>query len=345
MGAGHVQRCLALADGLRTRGAKVTFVTRAHPGHLAETIVERGHAVRLLPPGDTPQAGRPDGWLGRPDVDDAAETCTVLRGVCPDWLVVDHYGSTTAWQRHTRAAAKRLLVIDDLMAHVHEADVLLNQNRADAEAVYRRQHLIAPSCVVLAGPTFGLLRPEFLEARRQWPRVIGPVGRVLIALGGTDPDRRAARVLDALRGVLPAETRVQVVCGVADAGHDAVVCGAASGRWPWALEVALGVREMGRVLAHADLGVGAAGSSSWERCCVGLPSVAIVLADNQRGPADTLRAAGAAHVIDAADLDAHLGPAVAALFDDAGARRDMMARGQALVDGQGVARVASAMAA
>jgi UDP-2,4-diacetamido-2,4,6-trideoxy-beta-L-altropyranose hydrolase len=345
MGAGHVQRCLALADGLRTRGAKVTFVTRAHPGHLAETIVERGHEVRLLPPGDTPRPGRPQGWLGRPDLDDAAETCTVLRHLRPDWLVVDHYGSTTAWQRHTRAAAKRLLVIDDLTAQVHEADVILNQNRVDAEAVYRANGFIAPTCVVLAGPAYSLLRPEFLDARVQWPRVVGRVGQALIALGGTDPDARVTGVLDALRGSLDVRIRVHVVFGVPDSGYDAVVRGVQSGRWPWRVAVGVGLRDMGRVMAQADLAVGAAGSSSWERCCVGLPSVAIVLAENQRGPAVTLREVGAARVIEVADIDSQLGPTVATLVEDVEARHEMMMRSYHLVDGRGVERVVMAMAA
>lgn len=50
---------------------------------------------------------------------------------------------------------------------------------------------------------------------------------------------------------------------------------------PWTTEVVVGVNNMAELMAKSDLAIGAAGSTSWERCCLGLPSIMVVLADNQ----------------------------------------------------------------
>jgi spore coat polysaccharide biosynthesis predicted glycosyltransferase SpsG len=114
---------------------------------------------------------------------------------------------------------------------------------------------------------------------------------------------------------------------------------------PFIVELCQGVEEMALLMAASDLAIGAAGSSSWERCCLGLPTVMMVLADNQRAVGMGLAAAGAVSIVELEDVDAGLPAAVAALTRDNSARRAMGKRAAAIVDGLGVSRVIDAMEA
>jgi UDP-2,4-diacetamido-2,4,6-trideoxy-beta-L-altropyranose hydrolase len=342
IGAGHVMRCLSLAEGLRNAGARVTFVCRAHEGHLGDTIANKGFPHVMLPISGT--ALGPGVRLGADISVDAADTCAALEwdGGRVDWLIVDHYGTNAAWDTGVRAIASRLLVIDDLMETSRNCDVLVNQNVPGAAAAYVA--LIPSGCRVLAGPRYALLRSEFVEARRRLPerRPSAPVRQILISLGGMDSDNVTTRVLDALRAAaIPPDVALTVVLGPTAPWVDTVRRFAAT--LPWSVDVRVGVTSMAQMALEADLAVGAAGSSSWERCVVGLPSVMIVVADNQAAPARTLDEAGAAVVLKAAEIETHLARAVTAVMEDPSVRVRLSGASAALVDGQGVARVVREM--
>lgn len=328
IGAGHVMRCLSLADGLRGAGARVRFVCRADEGHLGETIVSRGFEVDLLA-----TAG---------SADDAAQTARMLAGADLDWVVVDHYASDQTWDVELGRVAERVMVIDDLADRPRGCQLLLNQNSSDADALYAG--LLPSSCRVLAGPRYALLRAQFAEARQRLSdrRPADPVRRVLVSLGGMDAGNVTTAVLRALRRAnLPSEARIIVLLGPTAPWAEAVREAAAE--LPWPVEIRVGATDMAALLLEADLAIGAAGSSSWERCAVGLPSVMIVVADNQRAPALTLQRAGAAVVLMAEELDSRLAEVVTMLAHDPAARAGLSSASAALVDGQGVRRVVQAM--
>src|SRR4029079_4764741 len=73
---------------------------------------------------------------------------------------------------------------------------------------------------------------------------------------------------------------------------------ALAARLPWPTDVRVAVDEMAALMAESDLAIGAAGVTSWERCCLGLPALVLVLADNQRKSAEALHEAGAAYLLD-----------------------------------------------
>ena len=98
---------------------------------------------------------------------------------------------------------------------------------------------------------------------------------------------------------------------------------------------------MASLMVEADFAVGAVGTTSWERCCLGLPTLAVTTADNQRQIARSLAVAGAVEVVgDAGEVTADaLAARIAALSDDPSRRRAMAHAAAALCDGQGAARV------
>lgn len=299
IGTGHVMRCLTIAEVLRTRGAQCVFISRAHPGNLLALIRQRGFEALELPLAadsglDAPSAQA--AWLGCSWEDDAQQTRQALTGHPLDWLVVDHYALDARWEKALRVHAEKLLVIDDLANRTHDCDVLLDQNlgrKADDYAT-----LVPFHCKLLIGPAYALLRSEFASAReqslarRQQPRL----NHLLISLGGVDKDNLTLAVLNALQhSTLPSDTHITVVMGPHAPGLLSVQRQAVG--MHWSTDVLINVQDMAALMAQSDLAIGAAGTTAWERCCLGLPSIALVLAENQRGVAAALMAAGCARIL------------------------------------------------
>lgn len=347
IGAGHVMRCLALADGLRLHGAECHFICRDHDGQMGKRISDRGHDVSLLPAtvGKVAESGDATyaSWLGCGWEEDARQTASVLVHMPLDWLVVDHYAIDWRWEAALRGSTQRLMAIDDLADRRHEVDLLLDQNLGRDTAHY--DNLVPEGARCLVGPAYALLRPEFhgLRSYSLLRRNGAPPQRVLISLGGMDSGNVTGRVLEALAVAgLPPEARVIVVLGRSAPWLDAVA--ELAFRMPFPCELRVDIDDMARQMAEADLAIGAAGGSSWERCALGLPSVMMTLAENQREIAAALQNAGAA--ISVADGDTKtLGRVVRALLDDRQGMRRISAAASMQCDGLGVGRVVTEMLA
>ncbi|WP_254277419.1 UDP-2,4-diacetamido-2,4,6-trideoxy-beta-L-altropyranose hydrolase [Halomonas sp. 3H] len=309
IGSGHVMRCLTLADALQAQGAECHFLCREHLGHLYEVIEARGFAIHRLPlecnGADSgakknlePEPAHAH-WLGASWVQDAAACLPHLAELSPVWLVVDHYALDHRWEMAVldglSDSRPRLLVIDDLADRHHIADLLLDQNLGRQAEDYRR--LVPETCRVLAGPRYALLRSEFrewreasLRRRAREPRL----QRLLINLGGVDRENITGRVLDALTTCdLPDDLQISVVMGASAPWREAVTAQARA--MPRHTEVVVNVSDMARRMSEADLAIGAAGSTSWERCCLGVPTLMLELAENQKGIAQALHHASAAY--------------------------------------------------
>lgn len=348
MGSGHVMRCLTLADALREQGAECRFVCRAHPGHLADLIAARGHRCHLL-------AALPDegctvsesslahaGWLGCGWEQDAAQSQAILADWRPDWLVVDHYALDARWERLMRPHVGNIMAIDDLADRAHDCDLLLDQNLGRQPDDY--QERVPSHCTLLVGPRYALLRPEFAAlreyslTRRQTPTL----KQLLITMGGVDQPNATGRVLEALQDIpLPEDCRICVVMGEKAPWLAEVETLAAT--MPWPTEVRVNVSNMAELMADSDLAIGAAGGTSWERCCLGLPTILVVLAQNQYESAVHLAATESAHVVASVD---DIPKEMARLLPDICQEEEILTRlssaSTAISDGAGVRRVLSA---
>lgn len=337
-GTGHLMRCLALARALQQRGAKVSFLMREVPAALAETIEGLGFNLFRLPEGSPREAG----WLGVPWDADALQTAAALKAQGnADWLVIDHYGIDYRWEERVQTTSCRILVIDDLAQVRHSCDVLLNQNLlADAQARYRS--LVPETCRLLTGPRFALLREEFHACRASLHRNFDQVRNLLVFLGGADPDGVSLRILNVLDAMRPREFKVTVVVGAASP-HCAAVERAYAGRAGF--QVIIQSSNMAQLMSAADLAIGAGGVSAWERCCLGLPSIVIAIAENQVEVSKAAAAAGAfLYVGSSADIsDDELVATLKVMVGNGSLRRSLSEISLGLVDGRGCQRAAKAV--
>lgn len=337
IGSGHVMRCLSLAAALAERGARLRFACRELPGNLGRLIESQGYAVDRLPAPAGRFEPRADiahaSWLGvdsAQEIDEMQALLGRIGGV--DLLLVDHYGLDAAWQAAMRAHARRIAVIDDLADRAHDADVLLDP-LPDEAAEARYRGLLPPSCARLLGPAYALLRPEFAQARSLRPPQRGDLERVFVFLGGVDAADVTSRALDAL---VVFDVEAEVVVGAGNVRADAIAARCArEPRWHFSQAV----DDIATRMAQADVAIGAGGTTSWERACIGLPSLIVVAADNQRPTAAALERAGCARVL---ELDAATPQAIAAILRtlDAGTLRALSEAGRTRVDGRGAMRVA-----
>lgn len=344
IGTGHVMRCLTLADALSMRGVECSFISRDLRGNLIEQTRQRGYAVHVLPmPKETPPLAREPfhaPWLGVSWEEDAAESLSFLRELSPDWLIVDHYALDSRWETATGQHWQRLFVIDDLADRAHIADVLLDQNLGRQASDYKP--LLPDHAQCLVGPRYALLRPEFAELRPYSLKRREPaeLRHILISLGGVDKDNATGAVLRALRECsLPADCTMTAIMG-GHAPHLQDVSTLAA-KMPWPTEVAINVSDMAKRMSEADLAIGAAGSTSWERCCLGLPTLTLILADNQRDVAYFLESANAIIMIsDISEAESSL-PARLSNIKEHGVLSFISRSASLIVDGFGAHRVSS----
>ena len=289
LGSGHVMRTLALASALRARGATVTFLSRRRDGDMHERIVHDGFVVRPL----KSETDASDAWLGASIQSEIVASTRALQvdgGV--DALIVDHYRLDAAWEQAMRPFARCIVVIDDLADRPHDCDLLVDSNLgADERGRYRE---LAPGARLLLGPGYALLREEFREPiRRARPRD-GQIERINVFMGGFDRSDETSKVLRALGSRPGAPFRIDVVLPTW-----APFGGAVRERYVGkpaihAVHIYDETAEIAALFEAADLAVGAGGSAIWERCALGLPSVVISVADNQRAGAGQCEIAGAA---------------------------------------------------
>jgi UDP-2,4-diacetamido-2,4,6-trideoxy-beta-L-altropyranose hydrolase len=322
IGTGHVVRCLALAAELERHGIEPWFATRRAIGDLSDLIAARGYQVIRLE---------------APAADEAAE----IRGSLPRQrrgrpfvaLVMDHYALGEEWLKAVRPLATTRVVIDDLADRRLPCDILVNANLGVTTADYA--DLVAPATRLMVGTRFVLLREPFLVARAAGRRPSSTVQNILVSMGGGDPFGATAKAVAAARSAVP-EARIVVVLGALYPSEPEFGLGVGVHR-------AIDAETMARLMTEADIVVGAGGTTSWERCALGRPSVIVRVAENQNANAMGLAAAGAA--VDAGPAE-HLNVDILAslirgLASDVARRAEMSDRAWELVDGRGVQRVAN----
>ncbi len=348
-GAGHVMRCLTLADVLHAAGATCRFVCRAHHGNLIALVHQRGFEVLPLPevtkaPAEGGEGDSYGRWLGVPWQQDAEQTLSALAGIAaPEWLVVDHYALDERWERLVHGGCRNLLVIDDLANRRHDADILLDQTFGRQEADYR--NLVNSGCKLRCGVENVLLRPEFDDwrARSLARRTAPALKRILVSLGGVDKDNISREVLLALdRCVLLPYAEICLVLGESSPWVDEIR--QLVGKLQVRVDLRVAVGNMAELLAGCDLAIGAAGTSAWERCCLGVPTLMLVLAENQREIGSKLLATGAAQLlVSGPGFQEQLIKAVQGLQAEPGRLLAMSEKAAALVPGSGAGRLAREM--
>ena len=323
IGGGHVMRCLTLACEMQRRGAIVRFAVNKEAWEVVPSLQRAPFAISTVP--YVPVT--PDIWADRLSA-----------------IVFDSYAIDSHLEIQFRPKASKIIVIDDLANRSHDCDLVIDSNWGRSTADYF--NLVPGHAQILCGPNYSLLRPEFAAMRPASlsQRARGSaVTRILISLGLTDVGAITAKVVNRLLSTQMSFTFDVVIGAMAESLLELEALATIDDR------VALHIDppNMARLMANADVAIGAGGTTSWERCCLGLPTVVVVLADNQRPVAAGLESAGAAAAVyGVADDDLHrLSSTVEALIGDTKARIHMASAASGIADGRGAGRVSAALLA
>ena len=281
IGSGHLMRCLTLAGQLhKEKQAEILFLSRDLPGNLAKLVQEKGYRLALLPrvEENTALEGYAK-WLTVTQDEDARECMDVLCEEAPvDMLVVDSYAIDERWESRVRSFVQKIMVIDDLANRKHDCDILLDQNfYLDKDARYHG--LVPEHCQLLLGPQHALLREEFYEAKKHLRKRDGEIRNILVFYGGSDLTNETMKALQAIvrlencsaltvnvivGGSNPYKNEVEAICQQYDFFH--YYCQ---------------VDNIAEFMNAADLALGAGGTTTWERCFLGLPTLVTAIAENQ----------------------------------------------------------------
>jgi UDP-2,4-diacetamido-2,4,6-trideoxy-beta-L-altropyranose hydrolase len=320
IGSGHARRCLTLARALG-QDWDCFFAGRAGTVEVVPALARAGVAFIDLPDG----------------VDEAERLRATLPAGC-DLLVVDHYSLDAKFESACRGWARRIAVLDDLANRRHDCDVLVDQTPSRPVRDY--EGLVPEECIVLAGATYALLDSRFRQGSATAHAVPDVAKNVLINFGGTDGDGMTSLALESVSGVNLGLRTYYIVLDSRNARIGQVR--ALAQNLPGS-EIMTDVDDMAALLGRCDMALGAGGVSSLERCCIGLPSLIVQVADNQRGNATALSAAGAARDLGPARhlKKGTLADELVALSRNRELRRSMSVAGKSLVDGRGAERVAA----
>ncbi|MEM7358552.1 MAG: UDP-2,4-diacetamido-2,4,6-trideoxy-beta-L-altropyranose hydrolase [Pseudomonadota bacterium] len=350
LGIGHLMRCQTLADHLLTRGLRSHFVCAQLPDYLRQRLEHAGHRVTILQNQELAKVNGEDkpGQLSQKAQQlDASETARVLGNTEYQWLIIDHYALDHTWQQQLNEVAASVLVVDDLANREHRCDLLVDQTLGRRAEDYR--HRVPGSCQLLVGASYAMLRPEFAQLRSSNGKRArsGEVSQILVSVGGTDPLNLTVAILSELELTHQSSAfggQIKVVLGSTAPAIESVRTQISESELD--IELMLNVENMAALLNDSDLVIGAAGGSAWERCCLGLPSAMVVVAENQNAVAEALSAAEAAVKLDRQLLDTHGEPLhkIVERWATKPAELAHMSRQAAsLVDGLGVRRVGQAM--
>jgi spore coat polysaccharide biosynthesis predicted glycosyltransferase SpsG len=322
---GHVMRSLAIAQAWCRRRAPCAWVLVDPPAGFEDRLREEGiEAVRMD--------------AARGSADDARRLADLARARGAAWTIVDGYGFGGAYQEALAEAGVRAAWLDDRGgAGAKAADLVVNPNLMVRPEWYAQR---PARTRVLLGPRYAPLRREFTARPRSERTEAARARRILISLGGADPDNAVPSVLRAAVKAGGGQAEIRVIAGPANPRAAALGAAAAPG-----VEVMASVADMVPALAWADVAVTGAGGTIWEALHLGVPALLVVVAEDQRGNATELDRLGIARVLgDGASLDeSRAADEIEALLADRARRQAMSVRGQALVDGRGAARIVAVM--
>jgi UDP-2,4-diacetamido-2,4,6-trideoxy-beta-L-altropyranose hydrolase len=276
IGSGHIMRCLALAEAWQDSGGIVRFILADSSPSLEQRLlsesIEISHIVSS--PGS---------------IEDSAETILIARHYNIDWLVLDGYHFNSDYQKRIKESGQNLLVVDDYgHADHYSADIILNQNHYAEGSLYKS---VEPYTQMLLGTDYVLLRKEFLK----WSgtrRIIPTTARkVLVTLGGSDPDNVTLSVITALKQIRINNLEAVIVAGGINQNSGILLENLADQK---GFTLKTNVRDMPALMAWADIAVSAGGSTCWEMLFMGLPNIIIIIAENQRLIAEDLQCSGLA---------------------------------------------------
>lgn len=279
IGSGHLMRCLTLTKRLRCLGHNVTFIMRAHRGSMQSVVEQQGFSYRMLARPRSYHGKEYESWLGVSQTEDAVDTIAAM-GTRVNLLIVDHYALDHEWEALLRPHVNSIFVIDDLANRSHLCDFLLDAN-LDAEKGDKYTDLVPRNCHTFLGIKYLLLRQEFYDVKLgHCNDTVKDHDRrcVFVCFGGSDPSNETMRTLRALSSYRSSKLNVYVVIGASNLYRRELEDFCRSLHW----HVFCQIDYVALLMAKSECAIGAGGTMTWERCFLGLPSLVVAIAENQR---------------------------------------------------------------
>jgi UDP-2,4-diacetamido-2,4,6-trideoxy-beta-L-altropyranose hydrolase len=281
IGLGHIGRCITLAKKIKKEGHSALFICRNIPANSIKMLEALGCTVVLLRRHKNVKNLDNlyhSSWLGVSQQQDAKDCIEELSSldVKYDWLIIDHYSLDYRWERELSYFAKKICVIDDLADRKHQCDILIDQNFYN-NPISRYSNLVPKNCELLLGPEYAILKDEFIEQKKLINYRDGLVKKIVIFFGGADMSNYTAKAVTALGQLRLKGVEVDVIIGELHPCKEAIEeqCKALN----YSLHVQTNCIES--FFSQADLCIGGGGVATWERCCLGLPTLIISIAMNQ----------------------------------------------------------------
>ena len=276
IGYGHLIRCMALGDKLK-KNWHVIFVTSNIKGNITSIVKNNFQVIQLK---------TAYGDLSKVIIkDDAIETVQTIKkfGNKNSFLIVDNYKLSQRWESIVKPYVKRLIVIDDLMNRKHNCDLIIDQNlHTRMNSLYTKS--IPKNCTKLLGPYYAILRNQFITQRKYAKIRSLPIKNILISFGGSDNENYTLHALASLKK-LNSDVNVNVVIGTANMNKKTIknFC-----KKNLNFNYFEQVENMAKLMKIADLCIGSSGTTTWERCCLGLPAIVAVASNDQKDIANAV---------------------------------------------------------
>ncbi|MGE7836041.1 UDP-2,4-diacetamido-2,4,6-trideoxy-beta-L-altropyranose hydrolase [Viridibacillus arvi] len=320
IGSGHIMRCLTLASELKKHNHEISFICKKMEGDLVDLIKDNnfiGYSISNSK------------WE-----EDAIETINILEKINPDLLIIDHYSIDIKWEKKVSSFVSKILVIDDLANRQHHCDYLLDQNYYVQENE-RYKNLLNENTIQLIGAEYALLRNEFTENKKGLFKK--NIKNFFVYFGAADISNETQKVLSALIEISKGfEITIDVVIGYSNNNKDELygICT----KYPF-INIHKQTNEISKLMVKSDISIGAGGSTTWERCCIGLPSIVIPVASNQVLPMEELSKAKAIILIKDPSIDDYKQVILKTLKMTLSEINQLIQNGFQIFDGLGVKRV------
>jgi len=301
IGTGHIMRCITLAKMLKENGFNIEFICRKHEGNLIEKIISSGFNVHVLEAIESTKLNNKlahSDWLGASQQQDSNDCIGIIGTENTDWLIVDHYALDEQWHKKLKPYCKKLMVIDDLADRKFDCNIMLNQNLGVQKKDYK--NIVPNDCELLLGCDYALLRSEFSKLRDMAivkRENTQEIKNILISMGGSDSRNITYDILQNLNN----NYNIVVALGK-NSPHNIMLRNFAKNK---KITIIIDADNMAELMLNADLAIGAGGSTSWERCSLGLPTLLYVTAENQKEIAKNLEKIGVVKIVKNLKKDLH----------------------------------------
>lgn len=329
IGSGHIMRCLVLAKALRKAGHEVVFASLSQQGDMITYIREQDFDVVAFDPISDPLIPQHNAdyaaWLQRSEAEDSQDFITNFDNV--DMVIIDHYGIGCAWERVIRAHYDAQIVAIDDLIRAHDADIIIDQTLGRCAKDYEVRK------ITLSGSDYALLDESFAMVRNSMPsrRALPSMPKVLVTMGAIDQPNATLSVLKVLAHQVNA--KFTVLLSARSPNYQQVK------DWCKSIPNVNHIdfcRDMAALMAEHDIAIGAPGTTSWERACLGLPSIIIPLADNQQDISRQLVKEQAAILVTVGNIRSDIVTAYRTLVEQ---WSQLVKNNLRICDGQGVSKV------